>query len=225
MYRQTEDEIMAAAGRLLTDRMERIKRDGLSTLALPRDYTSPRSRRSLQSCHRYNLHEPIPISGPKTKSYVPALSARLEDDRRITDGARRCARKLAEYTYLRDREGRTARITVTYLMHALGRCRRAVQTYLRELEAAGYISTQIRKAQTRMCVGLLIKLLNPLFADHHADGWPAKLIKPDAQKDSHNYTQEDIYERIPVHLWALRCMDGVWRAFNRAYPPGTLPIS
>jgi hypothetical protein len=197
MYRQTEDEIMAAAGRLLTDRMERIKRDGLSTLAPARDYTSPRSRRSLQSCHRYKLHEPTPVSRPKTKSYVPALSARLEDDRRITDGARRCARKIAQYTYLRDREGRTARLTVTYLMEGLGKCRRTIQNYLRELEDAGYIATQVLKAQTRMCAGLLIKLLEPLIADHHADGWPAKLIKPDAQKDSPNHTQKISMKEYP----------------------------
>ena len=47
----------------------------------------------------------------------------MGDDRNLTDGARRCARKLAEYIYRRNREGRGAEITVTYLMRAMRRDR------------------------------------------------------------------------------------------------------
>src|SRR5271168_4510829 len=36
-------------------------------------------------------------------------------------GARRCAHKIAEYVYRRDRDTRTAQITVTWLMKALGK--------------------------------------------------------------------------------------------------------
>jgi hypothetical protein len=36
-------------------------------------------------------------------AYAPKLAARLDDDPNLTDGARRCARKLAEYTYRRAR--------------------------------------------------------------------------------------------------------------------------
>jgi len=57
---------------------------------------------------------------PKTNGYVPELAARLERDRNLCDGARRCARILAEYTYRR-RDGRSAHITVTYLVRGLCR--------------------------------------------------------------------------------------------------------
>ena len=33
-------------------------------------------------------------------------TAAIDNDRRLTDGARRCARKLAEYTHIRDRDTR-----------------------------------------------------------------------------------------------------------------------
>jgi hypothetical protein len=96
-----------------------------------------RNRRSLQSCHRLTLHEPRRKPVRDSGGYVPELSARLEDDGNLTDGARRCARKIAEYAYRCNRETRTAEITVTYLQRALGKCRRTVQRYLRQLEREG----------------------------------------------------------------------------------------
>lgn len=57
---------------------------------------------------------------------VPELAARLDDDRNLTDGARRCARKLAEYAYRYARASRSTEITVTWLIQALGKCRRTV---------------------------------------------------------------------------------------------------
>src|SRR5690606_538633 len=83
-----------------------------------------RSRRSLNTCHRYALTE-RPRSAPPRDSnaYVPELAARIEDDPNLTDGARRCARKLAELTYRTRRADRTLAVTVTYLARALGRCR------------------------------------------------------------------------------------------------------
>jgi hypothetical protein len=228
MYRQTEDEIMAACGSLITARVEHMARSGIAPLtqmSAPA-YNSPRARRSVQSCHRYALKERLRHAPPKdTGSYVPELSARLENDLNLSDGARRCARKLAEYTYGRDREGRRARITVSYLATALTKSQRQVQRYLRELEHAGYIATNILKAQTRMCIGLAIQLLEPLFPRHHAAKWPAKLIEPATTQMSENKSQIYKYEEIPLNNWALRCMDGVWRSFNRTYPPGTLTTS
>ncbi len=228
MYRPSEDQIMAEARRVM---QERMARDGVRTdPPQTHPYRSPSERRqrayrSYQSCHRYRLTERRRTSPPKdTGAYVPELSARLENDPNLTDGSRRCGRKLGEYTYQRDREGRAARITVTYLMTALGRSRRTVQRYLRELESAGYIATSVLKAQTRMCAGLIIRLLPSLFPRHHAAKWPAKLIKPDAPRESQNKSQIYKYEEIPIASWALRCMDGVWRAFNWAYPPGSLLI-
>jgi hypothetical protein len=218
MYRPTEDQIMVMAQRALQGR---IAENGARP---PPPTVDPiRRQRSLQSCHRFTLDEPELHPMPKTNGYVPELAARLERDRNLCDGARRCARILAEYTYRR-RDGRSAHITVTYLMRGLCRDRRTVQRYLRKLERAGYIATTVLKAKTRMCVGLIVELLAPLFP-RHAAKWPARLMKPDAARMSLNKRYLDIYERIPVHHWALHCMEGVWRAFNRAYPPGTLPIS
>jgi hypothetical protein len=70
---------------------------------------------------------------------MPELAARLDNDRNLTDGARRCARKLEEYIYRKDRTGREARITIQYLMKALGRCRRTVHRCLRLLDREGYV--------------------------------------------------------------------------------------
>jgi len=228
MYRQTEDEIMAAGRSLITARLEYMARTGIAQLtpmSAPA-YNSPRARRSVQSCHRYSLKERRRHAPPKdTGAYVPELSARLENDLNLNDGARRCARKLAEYTYCRDREGRRAHITVSYLAHALTTCERTVQRYLRNLEEAGYIATTVLKARTRMCIGLAIQLLEPLFPRHHAAKWPAKLIEPATTGMSENKSQIYKYEEIPLAQWTLRCMDGVWRSFNRAYPPGTLTTS
>ena len=75
-----------------------------------------RRRRSLKICHRYSLYErPRFAPPPQSGAYFPALAARLEDDRNLTDG-RRCARKLAEYSYRHAHEQRSIDITVTYLM-------------------------------------------------------------------------------------------------------------
>ncbi len=134
MYESTNDQFMAIARRTLR---ERIARNGRrSPEDLPEHTPRPdRRKRSLQTCHRYAAHETHRARPPKDSgAYIRALGARLEDDRNLTDGALRCARKLAEYAYRKDCEGRTAQITVTYLMKALGKCRRAVQRYLRQLE-------------------------------------------------------------------------------------------
>jgi hypothetical protein len=54
-----------------------------------------RQQRSLRCHHlpheKRRLHVPPRYSG----GYVPELTARIDDDRNLTDGARRCARKLA----------------------------------------------------------------------------------------------------------------------------------
>ena len=74
-----------------------------------------RRRRSLQSCHRCSLHEEARHPEPKdTGAYVPELGARLENDRNLTDGARRCARKITELTYRQNREERALDVKVYY---------------------------------------------------------------------------------------------------------------
>jgi len=172
-----------------------------------------RQLRSLRCCHLPAEQKPRHGQPRDSGAYVPEMAARIEDDPNLTDGARRCARKLAEYIYRRNRQTRSAEITVTYLMRALRRDRRSVQRYLRQLEHAGYISVEVIHAATRMCAGLLVELLAPLFPRH---GWPQKLRNPDAPRKSQNHRFRIKYSR---ESWALRCMDGVFRSLMKTLPP------
>lgn len=196
-----------------------------------------RRQRSLQTCHRYRLDDmPHAKGAPReTGGYVPQLSARLENDPNLSDGARRCARKLAEQTYRQNREGRSLDVTVTYLMKALGRSRRTVQRYLRVLEREGYIFAQvIGSAFSRMCVGLVVHLCSPLFARHHRKGWPPKKpagasTNPGASKESHNQTRYFSLDRykdkrlmFSVQRWFLKCSDGVFKAFMQTDSLGVM---
>ena len=149
----------------------------------PTTRNEDRRQRSLRSCHL--PAEPKPRHAPPRDSgaYVPEMAARIEDDRNLTDGARRCARKLMEYVYRKNREGREAEITVTLSGEGARPLRRTVQRYLRQLSARGYISVEVIHARTRMCAGLLIELLAPLFPRHHRQKWPQKLMDSDAPRD------------------------------------------
>jgi hypothetical protein len=206
-----EDEIMEDARRVLA---ARIERGAIRPAARPKD--EERRQRSYRYCHLPAEAKPRHASPRQTGAYIPELAAQIEDDPNLTDGARRCARKLAEYIYRHDRETRSAEITVTYLMRSLRRDRRTVQRYLRLLEHAGYISVEVIYAGTRMCAGLLVALLTPLFARHHRHQWPHKLIKKDAAQKSQNHRLRIKYSR---ESWALRCMDGVFRSFMKTIPP------
>ncbi len=173
-----------------------------------------RQLRSLRTCH-LPAEERLLLPCRDSGAYVPQMSARIEDDPNLTDGARRCARKLAEYIHRRNRAGRSAEITVTFLMRGMRRSRRAVQRYLRQLERAGYIDVTVLHHRTRMCAGLLVELLAPLLPRH---GWQdaGKPIKPDAPRRSHNNSSRYRSSRT---AWALRCMDGVFRSFMKTIPP------
>jgi hypothetical protein len=175
-----------------------------------------RRQRSLRSCHLPAEPKPWKALPCDSGAYVPEMAARIEDDPNLTDGARRCARKLMGYGYRKNRAGRTADITVTWLMRALGKSRRTVQRYLRQLERAGYIAVEVIHARTRMCAGLCIALLAPLFPRHHRQKWPAKLMEPDAPQMSQNNRLRIKYSR---ESWALRCMDGVFRSLMKTLPP------
>ena len=156
----------------------RVARDGIrreqhpSPAALSKD--EDRRQRSLRSCHLPAEPKPWRAQPRDSGAYVPEMAERIENDPNLTDGARRCARKLVGYSYRKSRAGRTADITVTWLMRALGKSRRTVQRYLRQLERAGYISVEVIHARTRMCAGLCIALLAPLFPRHHRHKWPRK---------------------------------------------------
>lgn len=181
-----------------------------------------RARRSLQCCHRPSFNDRKRYPAPKeTGAYVPESSARIENDWNLTDGARRCARKLMEETYRRNREGRTLAITVSYLSRALGKCRRTVQRYLRQLEEEGYIGVDVACGQrSRLCVGLLISLLGPLFPRHHKEKWPGRAWNPGATRESQNHRFKYLVSR---NSWAIRCMDGVFRALMKTKPLDELP--
>ena len=123
-----------------------------------------------------------------------------------------------KYVYRKNRTARAAEITVTWLMRALGKYRRTVQRYLRQLERAGYITVEVVHARTRMCAGLFVALLAPLFPRHHRQKWPGKLMESDASQKSQNNRLRIKYSR---ESWALRCMDGVFRSFMKTLPPLT----
>lgn len=225
----TESELMDEARRILVARRQQcgVRVAELPEIAKP---ANERRMRSLRSCHRPRHSEERRYDPPcETNAYVPELSARLDDDRNLTDGARRCARKIAELTYRSNREGRVLDVTVTYLMKALGRCRRTVQRYLRLLEEAGYICADVVKgSRSRMCVGLLITLCAPLFPRHHKEKWPGRLANPGATQESQNQRFIDSLKgnprRIPRAEWALKCMDGVFRSLMKTLPPFDLAI-
>lgn len=192
--------------------------------ALDRAAHEQRQQRALQTCHRHGLCERPRFDPPRDNgAYVPELAARLEDDRNLTDGARRCARKLAEETYRRNRAGRSLEVTVIYLMKALGKCRRTVQRYLRLLEREGYIGVDVvRGARSRLCTGLVVYLLSPLFARHHAKRWPQNAAIPGATRKSQNQSFKGFSigggARISRKTWALMCMDGVYRSLMKTTP-------
>jgi len=230
-----ESELMRAAHRALRQRiaantpshaaLELIERQGNSPGPSPEK--AARRTRSLQTCHRYGLYErPRHARPEETRAYVPALSATLENDRNLTDGARRLARKLAEVIYRQNRGGRFTEITVTYLMNALRRSRRTIQRYLRLLEREGYIHTEVmRGTRSRLCTGLLIALCQPLFARHHQQEWPCKLRNPGASKESQNNRTQEFRgkgEHLSVRQWSFLCMDGVFRAFMKTDPPSLM---
>ena len=174
-----------------------------------------RRQRSLRSCHMPAEEKQL---RPRRDNgaYVPQLSARVEDDSNLSDGARRCGRKIAEIVHRCGRESHSVEITVTFLMKALRRDRRTVQRYLGQLERAGYIAVEVLQWRTRMCAGLLVKVLAPLLPRH---GWPAKAIKPDAARMSQNYRPNLKTMRFNRESWALKCMDGVFRSFMKTLPP------
>lgn len=200
----------------------RIERDGwrpnIETISAPHAASSKsreRSERSRRHCHLPAEPKPRTAVPHDSGAYVPEMAARIEDDPNLTDGARRCARKIMEYVYRKNREGREAEITVSYLAKALDRCDRSVQRYLRQLEAGGYICVAVIHARTRMCAGLLVEVLAPLFPRHHRQKWPQKLMDSDTTRESQNNRFRYKYSR---ESWALRCMDGVFRSFMKTFP-------
>lgn len=182
-----------------------------------------RRDRSLQTGHR-PATKPKPLAfNSNSQAYVPQASARLLNDPGLTDGARRCALKLMELIYRRNRQGRGFQCTVAFIARSLGRSERTVQTYLAQLRGRGYIRHDvIASDRARMCIGIFITLLKPLFPKHHEDEWPVSAVNSGVKKDSQNYRpnirKKGLAHRVTVEHWALRCMDGVFRSLMKTIP-------
>jgi hypothetical protein len=174
-----------------------------------------RQLRSYRTCWLPAEETPLRTPPRDSGAYVPEMAASIDNDPNLTDGARCCARKLAEYVHRRDRDSKTAPITVTYLMKALRKSRRSVQRYLRQLERAGYIAVAVIHAATRMCAGLVVQLLAPLLPRH---GW-RKPMKPDAPRLSQKNSSRYRTRLIPRVLWAVRCTDPIQKAWDRIMTP------
>src|SRR5579872_4737157 len=100
------DEI---AKRLAAQNAMRGNRATIETIGNPDACCSKcraRRDRSLRHCHMPAQPKPRHPSPRDTGAYVPELAARLDNDDNLTDGAQRCARKLAEYIYRKNRDGR-----------------------------------------------------------------------------------------------------------------------
>lgn len=177
----------------------------------------------------------------ETGGYTPELPSHIWRDQDLTDGSRRCLAVIIENTYRENRGQRWLATTVSYLMKALGRSRRTIQNYLRQLEVCGYISCQVLIGEkSRMCNGLKIALEKLSFARHHKKQWPTKqrippqqtqeareLMKnrrlPDAQLDSLNYFSEIyIKDYIPsqsIAFWAAKCMMAIFQRNMQTLAP------
>jgi hypothetical protein len=191
------------------------RRDPVETI--PAD--PARRERSLRTCHRPAHRKPL-IQMRESRAYVPELSETLDRDSNLSDGARRCARILAAYIYRRDRENRASDITVSFLSRALGRCSRTVQRYLRQLEQAGYIQSDvIASFKSRMCVGLSVTLLGKLFPKHHARRWPPNAGKPGTTSLSQKHRFRYKTYLIPIWIWEVRCTDPIRDAYMKTLPP------
>jgi len=84
-----------------------------------------------------------------------------------------------EETHRRDRLGRKLQVNVSYLAKGLRRCRRTVQRYLALLEREGYLRIEVMSGHcSRMCIGLIVHLLPPLFPRHQHQSWPEKRGNP-----------------------------------------------
>lgn len=218
VYHPSEEELLEKAVCGLRQRMSGAASSGaaLSGVASADRIDMKRRERSLRTCHRPAVVEREALPFKDDGGYVPETAARLENDPNLTDGARRCARKIMEETYRRNRSGRTLSITVSYLAKGLGRCRRTVQRYLRQLEEAGYIAVSVAASErARWCVGIVVRLCEGLFPGHHKRRWPDKAGKPGATQESQNHRSDILFSR---EQWAWRCMDGVFRALMKTDP-------
>ena len=113
-------------------------------------------------------------------------------------------------TYQDNRTGRYIGMTVSYMMKGLSISRRTVQRSLTLLETLGYFRCEVAKGdQSRMCIGLIVHLLTPLFAKHHKEKWPKRRRNPEASPMPQKQIQfyKKIYRASEVYLVSLGRFD------------------
>lgn len=185
---------------------------------------------ALQTSHRFAMNRFTWDEQPRFEApeegggYAPEVSMKLIKDRNLTDSSRRIAMFIMRHAYHDNREGRFIGMTVSFMMKGLAISRRTVQRSLTLLETRGYFRCEVAKGDaTKMCIGLIVHLLSPLFPKHHQKKWPEKRRNPEASRMPHKQKQfyKTIYNspnKVLRMNWALRCMYGVFRIASKTSP-------
>ena len=180
-------------------------------------------QRALETSHRFSQERFTWIETPKYEQpvdngeYIPSINMKLIRDQNLTDSSRRIACFVLRHAYQDNREGRFVAMTVSFIMKGLQLSRRTVQRSLTLLETRGYFRCEVATGNTtKMCIGLVIHLMQSLFPKHHRDKWPQKRRKSEASSMPQKKIQ--IYKsilnakaKVSRLSWALRCMNAVAR--------------
>ena len=163
------------------------------------------------------LESPKHEAPADTGEYIPQIDMKLVKDRNLSDSSRRIAMFVLRHTYQDNRSGRFIAMTVSFIMQGLSLSRRTVQRSLTLLETRGYFRCEVAKGnETRMCIGLVIHLLESLFPKHHRHKWPEHRRNRGASKlpQKQNQFYTTTYEakiKVSRLQWALRCMNAITR--------------
>jgi len=174
-----------------------------------------RRRTSLQTCHRYSLYERPRAPRRRTAAPTSPNSPPASTTTPTSPTRRRCARKLAEYTYRHARASRSSEITVTWLMRALGKCRRTVQRYLRLLEREGlHPRRRDPEPDDAHVAGLLVIFCGRFFRSATRTN-AADPSKSGCDSQSHSKRiKSDIKDKEAPPSPASSGLSGAWTAFS-----------
>lgn len=179
-----------------------------------------KKRLALETSHRFSSTRYTWIAESRYEEpvdrgdYTPQVNMKLINDRNLTDSSRRIAMFVMRHAYQDNRKGRFIGMTVSFIMKGLSLSRRTVQRSLTLLETLGYFRCEVTHSkETKMCIGLIIRLLSPLFPGHHKEKWPENRRTSGASSVPHKQIQKYIYQakRVFRITWAIRCMNGVAR--------------
>lgn len=203
---------------------------GHSELKADRAAYEAKKRLALETSHRFSANRYSWIEEPRHEEpvdrgdYTPQVNMKLIHDCNLTDSSRRIALFVMRHVYQHRRRERLIGMTVSFIMQGLALSRRTVQRSLTLLETRGYLRCDVVKGdKTKMCIGLAIGLLSPLFPKHHEDKWPERRRNSEASNATHNkfriYNSIDNPRNLVVRrIWAMKCMAGVARAAQRMNP-------